>query len=193
MVADNVRRLQRIVDEVMELAPAGPAAPQAIDGAAVVAAAAADWARTAAMNLGPGSRLRTELPHRPLGVSFDAEHLRRVLVNLLDNANRHASAEPDAIFLRLAPQDERSAVMQVISDGDPIPADVERHLFEPFFSTRSRGSGLGLYICRELCERYGARIEYRARPSADRLRNEFLITMRRAVLEAPNEALPLSP
>ena len=44
----------------------------------------------------------------------------------------------------------------------PIAADVERHLFEPFFSTRSRGTGLGLYICRELCERHGASIEYQA-------------------------------
>ena len=35
-----------------------------------------------------------------------------------------------------------------------------RHLFEPFFSSQSRSSGLGLYICRELCERYGARLGY---------------------------------
>ncbi|MDH4050698.1 MAG: ATP-binding protein [Rubrivivax sp.] len=192
MVADNVRRLQRIVDDVMELAPAGQAAPQAIDGAAVVSAITADWARTVDLTLGPASRLRTELPDTVLGVSFDAEHLRRVLVNLLDNAHRHASADRGAIFLRLATRDELSAVLQVISDGPLIEPAVERHLFEPFFSTRSRGSGLGLYICRELCERYGASIEYRPRPSADRLRNEFLITMRRAPLEAPHEALPLN-
>jgi two-component system sensor histidine kinase PilS (NtrC family) len=193
MVADNVRRLQRIVDEVMELAPAGAATPQAIDAAAVVSAAAADWARTAELALGVGSRLRSELPDQALGVSFDAEHLRRVLVNLLDNAHRHASAEPGAIFLRLAARDDLSAVLQVISDGPLIPPEVERHLFEPFFSTRSRGSGLGLYICRELCERYGASIEYRPRPSADRLRNEFLIKIRRAPLATSHEALPLNP
>jgi two-component system sensor histidine kinase PilS (NtrC family) len=55
-------------------------------------------------------------------------------------------------------------VLSVLSDGAPIAPEVERHLFEPFFSTRSRGTGLGLYICRELCERYGASIEYRPRP-----------------------------
>ena len=44
---------------------------------------------------------------------------------------------------------------------------VERHLFEPFFSSESRSSGLGLYICRELCERHGAAISYQrvARPT----------------------------
>jgi two-component system sensor histidine kinase PilS (NtrC family) len=192
MVADNVRRLQRIVDEVMELAPAGAAAPQAIDARAVVAAAAADWAQTAGLTLGPACRLRTEIPETPLGAAFDAEHLRRVLVNLLDNALRHASDQAGAVVLRLGGRDESHVLMQVLSDGDPIPPEVERHLFEPFFSTRSRGSGLGLYICRELCERYGASIEYRPRRGADRLHNEFVVTMRRAVLSAPDAALPLN-
>lgn len=191
MVADNVRRLQRIVDEVMELAPAAPAAPQAIDARAVVAAATVDWAQTAGVELGAASRLRTELPDAPVGASFDAEHLRRVLVNLLDNALRHAGDTPGAVMLRLSTPGDAQAVLQVFSDGPPIPPDVERHLFEPFFSTRSRGSGLGLYICRELCERYGASIDYRARPGNERLRNEFVITMRKAPLSASDAVLPL--
>ena len=51
-------------------------------------------------------------------------------------------------------------VLMVTNDGQPITADVEMHLFEPFFSTRSRGSGLGLYLCKELCERHGADIRH---------------------------------
>jgi len=70
-----------------------------------------------------------------------------------------------------------------------IPPDVERYLFEPFFSTRSRGTGLGLYICRELCERYGASIDYRLRTPGDPTRNEFNVTMRRGKL--PDMAEPL--
>ena len=70
------------------------------------------------------------------------------------------------------------------SDGPPIAPEVERFLFEPFFSTRSRGTGLGLYICRELCERYGASIEYRALPAGEPARNEFVVTMKRAALVA---------
>jgi two-component system sensor histidine kinase PilS (NtrC family) len=59
---------------------------------------------------------------------------------------------------------------------------VERYLFEPFFSTRSRGTGLGLYICRELCDRYGARIDYRLRSATETNRNEFSVAMRRQAL-----------
>jgi two-component system sensor histidine kinase PilS (NtrC family) len=68
-------------------------------------------------------------------------------------------------------------VLSVNSDGEPLSADTERSLFEPFFSTRSQGTGLGLYICKELCERHGAAIDYRQHPPAVRHRNEFFVTM----------------
>jgi two-component system sensor histidine kinase PilS (NtrC family) len=187
MVAANVERLRRLVDDVMEVAPGVAPQPQPVDAAALVAETVTEWARTASLALGTDSRLRMELPTQPLRVVFDAEHLRRVLVNLLDNARRHASTEPGAIFLGLAARDDALAQLSVHSDGSPIRPEVERHLFEPFFSTRSRGSGLGLYICRELCERYGASIEYRARPASERLRNEFVVTLRRVARSPADE------
>jgi two-component system sensor histidine kinase PilS (NtrC family) len=191
MVADNVERLKRLVDDVMEVAPGPAPAPHPMDASGFVAAAIADWARTAQIPLAADSRVRSELPQRPLRVIFDPEHLRRVLVNLLDNAQRHAGNGSGAIFVRLAARDEAWVLLSVLSDGPAIAPEVERHLFEPFFSTRSRGSGLGLYICRELCERYDASIEYRPRPAAERLRNEFVVSMRRAATAAalPNENL----
>lgn len=185
IVAANAERLKRVVDDVMDLAPAADVVAQPIDASAVVNEAAADWARTMQLPgapFAPDGRLRAELPQQPLGVLFDAEHLRRVLVNLLDNAHRHAREGVGAVFLRLAARDDAWAVLSVLSDGEPIAPEVEHHLFEPFFSTRSRGSGLGLYICRELCERHGASIAYRPRPTAERLRNEFVVLLRRAPL-----------
>ena len=178
MVANNVLRLKRLVDDVMEVAPGTAPDTHAIDATITVAEAIVDWSRTAAVSLAASSRLRIELPAASLGVMFDAEHLRRVLVNLLDNAHRHATAQPGAIVLRLAAA-QVTVTLSVLSDGPPIAPEVERYLFEPFFSTRSRGSGLGLYICRELCERHGASIDYRALPEDRQCRNEFAVTMRR--------------
>ena len=98
------------------------------------------------------------------------------------------------MVVRLDAEDEGQRVtMSVLSDGAPIAPEVERYLFEPFYSTRSRGSGLGLYICRELCERYGASIEYRLRPASERARNEFVVSMRRAALADAATVLPLEP
>ncbi len=196
IVADNVQRLKRLVDDVMEVAPGMAPVPHAIDINAATAAVVQEWA--AALNLPVGvlagakpavagealaadlCRLQVEWPRGAHPGYFDPEHLRRVLVNLLDNAHRHASAHAGAIQVRLAVQDEHRLVLTVGSDGQAIAPDVQRHLFEPFFSTRSRGTGLGLYICRELCERYGAVMEFRAMSAAERLRNQFVVSVRRA-------------
>jgi two-component system sensor histidine kinase PilS (NtrC family) len=189
MVSDNVERLKRIVDDVMAVAPGSAAESRVVDATAQVASVCAEWVRTAQLPLGSASRLRVELPAEALAVRFDGEHLRRVLINLLDNARRYASDAPGAIEVRLA-GNESGAVLSVASDGEPIPPDVERFLFEPFFSTRSRGTGLGLYICRELCARYGAGIEYRPHGEAQRHHNEFTISMQREALPVRDATTP---
>ncbi len=186
MVTENVERLKRIVDDVMEVAPGQMQEVGAIDATGQIAVICAEWAQAASVEIGGAGMLQLDLPADPLGVMFDVEHLRRVLVNLLDNARRHVSDKPGAILVRLAPsaEDGGRVVLSVLSDGAPIPADVEAYLFEPFFSTRSRGAGLGLYICRELCERYGARIDYRLLPPEEARRNDFFVDMRRAAVSA---------
>jgi two-component system, NtrC family, sensor histidine kinase PilS len=183
MVADNVERLKRIVDDVMEVAPAAEGTTRPIDLGAEVGRIVADWARTNDVVLGAGSRLHVELPSEGLPVLFDADHLRRVLVNLLDNARRYASAVPGAIALEARATSAEQARLALASDGEPIPPDIEPFLFEPFFSTRSRGTGLGLYICRELCERYGGSIDYWQHPAEARHRNEFVVTLRVAAAD----------
>ncbi len=188
MVAENAERLKRIVDDVMEVAPGVERAPPPLDASAQVAAICSEWARTARLRLDADSPVVVDLPHEPLGVLFDGEHLRRVLVNLLDNALRHGSGTAGAVQVRLAAVGDARALLSVTSDGAAIAPDVEPHLFEPFFSTRSRGTGLGLYICRELCERYGASIDYRSRGADLRHRNEFLLAMRRAPLPPASES-----
>ncbi len=192
MVTENVERLKRIVDDVMEVAPGRVQDVGSIDATAQLGSVCSEWAQAAGVQLGEQSALRVELPAEAVGVRFDAEHLRRVLVNLLDNAHRHASQRPGAILVALRIADEAHAEFSVLSDGAPIPADVESYLFEPFFSTRSRGAGLGLYICRELCERYGGRIDYRLLPPDAPRRNDFFVAMRRAALEPADAGLHLT-
>ena len=188
MVADNVERLKRIVDDVMEVSPGSHQEACIVDAGAQAAAVCGEWSRTTGVSLGGQGVLQVSLPTEPLNVVFDPEHLRRVLVNLLDNARRHATGSPGSLQLRLQGRDANEARLTLASDGSPITPEVERFLFEPFFSTRSRGAGLGLYICRELCDRHGARINYRLRPATERHRNEFSVAMRRQAASAPNAA-----
>ena len=188
MVTDNVGRLKRIVDDILEAAPGiRPAAP-AIDLERSLRAVVNDWLSLHPEALsGEVLKLNTQgLPPRELGkvvsVRFEPEHLRRVMINLLDNALRHGRSQSGSIqvsaqWLQGAEQTPQQILISVLSDAPPIEGDNERSLFEPFFSTRSRGTGLGLYICRELCERHGASIDYRAHPPTHRHRNEFYILL----------------
>ncbi len=186
MVSDNVARLKHIVDDILAVAPGlRPPAP-VIDPVEAVMAICNEWRSAQGLTAGEDSLLEIDLggvlraPTAPK-VRFEPEHLQRVLVNLLDNALRYQSAQPGAVLvtLRWLPAGATHGVLMlsVANDGEAMSADTERALFEPFFSTSSRGTGLGLYICRELCERHGASIDYRQHPPTVRHRNEFFLTM----------------
>ena len=97
------------------------------------------------------------------------------MVNLLDNALRYASHTPGAIEVTTYLSIQKQVKLAVWSNGRPIEKTVQAHLFEPFFSSESRSSGLGLYICRELCEQHGALIGYQRSQRGAIDGNEFFV------------------
>ena len=184
MVQQNAHRLEKIVEEVLNISRVGNQAamfePQALALNEAVARICRDWAR----QTDSGAQLCVNLSTTQPEVDFEPEHLRRVLVNLLDNARRHASKQAESIQVSTHVSANGLVTMGVWSDGPPMEQSVEQHLFEPFFSSESRSSGLGLYICRELCEGHGATIAYqRSRRTARDTSlggNEFFIALRRS-------------
>ena len=184
MVRQNAERLQHIVEDVLNVARVqGPG--DALETHALALDEEADtfcgeWAQQHAA----GARLRVELNAPEVQVQFARDHLRRILVNLLDNAARYASAHEGAIQVATHAVRHGPVMLMVWSDGAAMEPAVRRHLFEPFFSSESRSSGLGLFICRELCERHGATIAYErtAREQAGQVveGNEFFVSFRRA-------------
>jgi two-component system sensor histidine kinase PilS (NtrC family) len=186
LVRQNAQRLAQIVEEILDVARVqrqgdGPSAAL-LDLDRAVREGAGDWAA----QHHSGEQVRVTPDARGVAVVFDGDHLRRVLVNLLDNALRYASTETGAIQVVTSAGD--APTLTVWSDGAELEPGVERHLFEPFFSSESRSSGLGLYICRELCERHGASIGYRRgpSPSGDRRNgNAFFVAFRTPQRVAP--------
>ena len=193
MVQQNADRLARIAEEVLDIARVqhqishAPASTLPLDE--TVSQIWNDWKAQDPVQ----RRGVVMLEAGVMQVEFDTEHLRRVLVNLLDNAQRYVGQEPDSLCVttRAAPSGQIS--LQVWSDGAPMDKSVERHLFEPFFSSESRSSGLGLYICRELCQRHGASISYQ-RLTRTTLRGEvggnaFTVGFRRTTRPAESATL----
>jgi len=192
MIAQNADRLARIAEEILDIARVqhqiDHAAPSTVALDETVAQTWRDWQAQS-----PHMRRGTlQLGAPDMQVEFDAEHLRRVLVNLLDNALRFRSGDEESLQLQTRLESPGQASVQVWSDGAPMDQSVERHLFEPFFSSESRSSGLGLYICRGLCERHGASIGYqrthRQTQTGDRSGNAFTVRFRGTGLVAPPDA-----
>ena len=180
LVAQNARRLAQIVEDILDISrieqqQAAPETP-VLELDAEVATTCADWSQQAHRT----GRLYLDPHAGAVRVPFAPDHLRRVMVNLLDNALRYASARPRSIQVATSATGPQAGLV-VWSDGPPLEPTVERHLFEPFFSSESRSTGLGLYICRELCERHGALIGYRRCAAPDgtsREGNEFFVSFR---------------
>ena len=92
-------------------------------------------------------------------MEFDREQLHQVMWNLLRNAVRHARAEPRSVRIAVGRFADR-VELSVIDNGPGVPASDQGQLFEPFFTTEAKGTGLGLYLARELCAANRAVLEY---------------------------------
>ncbi len=192
MVRQNAERLKRITEDVLDIARVqhqmGYAGSTALALDSTVQRVVQEWQASH-----PELATCVALQAPGTQVPFDAEHLRRVLVNLLDNAQRYVSGAPDALQVLTQGGGDAPAFVQVWSDGAPLEKSVKQHLFEPFFSSESRSSGLGLYISRELCQRHGARLHYARKSLAlacgSTEGNAFTITFRAASRPAGSAAL----
>lgn len=101
-------------------------------------------------------------------VHMDASQLHQVLWNLCQNGLRHSQDYPGQPKLELhggIENNSQKPFLDVIDHGPGVPPDTISNIFEPFFTTESKGSGLGLYIARELCEGNRARLSYVAIPT----------------------------
>ena len=95
-------------------------------------------------------------------VCVDPEQLQQVVGNLCQNALRHSPAftgQP-LIAFKTGQDKENRPFLDVVDWGTGVPTDIVDNIFDPFFTTTPKGTGLGLYIARELCESNGGRLEY---------------------------------
>ncbi len=157
IVRENTARLNRLVEDVLRVARRDPPMGDALDARRFVETWADEFQRDRAV---PEGVLAVE---GAIGaaVVFEPGHLRQILFNLVDNAVRYASGKPGCvrIVLREA-RAEDPAQIWVVDDGPGVPPAERAAIFEPFFTSRVKGTGLGLYLAREFCIANGAELVY---------------------------------
>jgi two-component system sensor histidine kinase PilS (NtrC family) len=157
IIRGNVFRLDRIVQEVLYLNRRDRAQPEAIDPLTYLPHFARDFSGSEKVADG-AIDVQVRTAQR---LWFDRQHLDQVMWNIVRNAWRHGGKEVGSIRIVASPAPAPGRlVLDVYDDGPGVAREVQAHLFEPFFTTEAQGTGLGLYIARELCEGNGARLEY---------------------------------
>ena len=156
IILDNTSRLSRIVQDVMQLNQRDRVQAESLQLAEVLPIFVA--------GLCQAQHVAQDIFHVEMtaacAINFDRGHLDQVLWNLCCNALRYCSKQAGSVYLTARQSGEEGTVLEITDDGPGVAPDVAQQLFEPFFTTATSGTGLGLYIARELCEANGAELEY---------------------------------
>jgi signal transduction histidine kinase len=151
-ILDQVRKLREIVTEFSAFARPPGASAEAVDIRDLVEAAIAPYTGA----LPPGVRLSLDAPRDLPAVRGDRRLLERAVLNLLENALQ-AVGEGGSVAIRLRRNDPEpgSVAIEVEDSAGGLDPEVLARAFEPFFSTKTGGSGLGLALVRKIAEDHG--------------------------------------
>lgn len=153
--ARNTTRINRIVSDVLQLSNRQQVRADVLDLDQAIDGFCRRFREENA--LAAGSLVRNGEPG--ISVPFDPLHLDQVLWNLCSNSRSHNAGLDVSIEISCWQAQRGVAVVDVVDDGRGVSEEERAKVFEPFFTTNDQGSGLGLYIIRELCELNKARIE----------------------------------
>ncbi len=157
IIRDNTFRLDRMVQDILQLNRKDRGQSEAIPLAQYLNTFRQEFSQIE--HIAPALLVIEADP--ALSFNFDRLHLHQILWNLCRNAWRHCQQQPGSIRLVASRADAENVIqLDVIDDGPGVPSAIQAQLFEPFFTTESTGTGLGLYIARQLAEANGATLDY---------------------------------
>ncbi|WP_218567583.1 sensor histidine kinase [Pseudomonas cavernae] len=162
IIQDQSRRMNLVIENVLQLSRRRQAEPQLLDLKYWLHRFAGEFRNT----LPHTQQLHVETGGGTLQTRMDPNQLTQVLTNLVQNGLRYSAQRNPygQVWLKLfRDADSDLPVLEVLDDGPGVPAEQVQHIFEPFYTTENKGTGLGLYISRELCESNQARLDYKPR------------------------------
>jgi two-component system sensor histidine kinase PilS (NtrC family) len=159
IVEDNVTRLNQLIEDILKLSRKAQVNIKAYYLIDVLNQIVTEFVETHAIQ----NEVISVIDAANFKVTFDPSHLREVVTNLLSNAIRYASGKPNSIRLYAQLGHLQRKELHIQDDGPGISSEVRAHLFEPFYTTSHKGTGLGLYMARELCLNNHSVLDYEYR------------------------------
>ena len=159
IILKHSARVNQIVESVMQISSREAPRPEYLILGAWLEETVAAYLKT----LNGSAKITVDCEYKELLVEFDPENLQRILANLLDNALRHSKLDTGQESARIEVSldfHSHQCLLDVIDTGSGVAATEQAKLFEPFYTTVSEGSGMGLYLCKELCEINNASLNY---------------------------------
>ena len=174
IIADNVQRLDQIIKDVLELNRRDRTNQEQFS---IQQFAQEFYQQFCAVERIDPHCFTLHLLDQDSDVIFDRRHINQILWNLCKNGWRHSRQQVDSLQLRITSDKSGQFVhIQVQDNGSGIDANIQPHIFEPFMTTEKTGTGLGLYIARELAEANGARLSFASHAAG----TEFSLTIKKA-------------
>jgi two-component system sensor histidine kinase PilS (NtrC family) len=155
-ILDNTARLDSIVQDVMQLNRRDRTQPEILRLAEALPKFGEEICHAKHV---PPELLQIDMK-QACEVNFDRGHFYQILWNLCSNALHYCSKQPGSVCLRAWRSEQSREILDIMDDGEGVAPEKVQQLFEPFFTSEASGTGLGLYIARELCEANGAQLEY---------------------------------
>jgi len=164
--------MNRVIENVLQLSRRQQTVPQRLDLKPWLEQFVAETRERAT----EGQQIQLRIASGDFKTLMDPNQLTQILDNLLRNAWRHSalSYDPAQVWLELfVDADSQLPILEILDNGPGVAPDHQAHLFEPFFTTSTQGTGLGLYLSRELCESNQARLDFKPRQGGGCFRITF--------------------
>jgi two-component system, NtrC family, sensor histidine kinase PilS len=159
IIQTHSRRVNLIIENVLQLSRRNKSIPMRINMQAFLEKFISSYRQTHPGDL----QIRLECPDRSIDLNIDASQIEQALSNLCDNGLRYsfrATGKASLLLRGFVDPLLGTPCLDVIDDGPGIPKENASNIFEPFFTTEAEGTGLGLYLAREICESNQARLDY---------------------------------
>lgn len=158
IIHSHCQRMNGVIENVLELSRRAPPSPQRLH--------LDDWLQEFVSEFTeavPEAILECRIEPKSTEIRVDSAQLKQALTNLVQNAIRYSQLASKEPFARLEGGMDTGTdrpYLSVLDNGPGVTEENLRNLFEPFFTTEGKGTGLGLYLSRELCEANQAQLDY---------------------------------